>query len=148
MTRPRYLLDTSVLLPAMVTAHENHQLARPWLERAIAGEFRLFLAAHSLAECFATLTRLPRGLGVSPAQASSIIRGNLIQRAKATIVALGTDDYLAVLDELSRGIIAGGVIYDALIARAARLHHAKVVTFNHRHFVHLVPDPTDLVIPR
>ena len=148
MTTPRILLDTSVLVPAMVAAHEHHAQALPWMERAVAGEYRLVVAAHSLAECFATLTRLPHGMASSPAQATAVITGNIMRRAKALIAALAADDYRDVLEDLGVRGIAGGIVYDALIVRAARQHRARIVTFNHRHFVRLVANPAhDLVRP-
>jgi predicted nucleic acid-binding protein len=148
MSVPRLLLDTSVLVPAMVAAHEHHRQALPWLERAVAAEFKLIVAAHSLAECFATLTRLPRGLASSPAQAAAVITGNLLRRAKAVIATLDADDYRAVLEDLGMRGIAGGIVYDALIVRAARRNRARIVTFNQRHFARLVSDPVhELVSP-
>ena len=148
MSLPRFLFDTSVLVPAMVTAHEHHGLSRPWLERAMSGEFRLVLSAHALAECFSVLTRLPGSLKCSPAMAHAVIKGNLLTRAKAMVVALETADYLAILEDLATSNLAGGVIFDALHVRAARRQKARIVTFNQRDFSRLVPDPTnDLIIP-
>ncbi|MBA3698808.1 MAG: PIN domain-containing protein [Planctomycetes bacterium] len=148
MSLPRFLFDTSVLVPAMITAHEHHDLARPWLERAMVGEFRLVLSVHALAECFSVLTRLPGTLKCSPSMAHAVLKGNLLTRAKALVVALETDDYLAILDDLAAKNLAGGVIFDALHVRAARRHKARIVTFNQRDFARLVPDPThDLILP-
>lgn len=145
---PRFLLDTSVLVPAMVAAHEHHHQARPWLERAMNGEFRLVVAAHALAECFAVLTRLPRNMSCSPAMASALLTGNVITRAKALVVALESADYLDVLADLGERQLAGGIIYDALHVRAARSHKARIVTFNQRDFSRLVANPTtDLIAP-
>ena len=148
MTRPAYLFDTSVLVPALTRAHEHHPLALPWLARAIAGEFRLVLSAHALAECFAVLTRLPGESRCSPAAAHTVITTNLLTRAKATVVGLDGADYQAVLDEAVTLNLAGGVLYDALHVRAARRHNARIVTFNQRDFARLVADPAhDLILP-
>ena len=114
----------------------------------MSGEFRLVLSAHALAECFSVLTRLPGSLKCSPAMAHAVIKGNLLTRAKAMVVALETEDYLAILEYLATSNLAGGVIFDALHVRAARRQKARIVTFNQRDFSRLVPDPTnDLIIP-
>jgi len=114
----------------------------------MAGEFRLVISAHALAECFSVLTRLPGTLKCSPAMAHAVLKGNLLTRAKALVVALETDDYVAILDDLASKNLAGGVIFDALHVRAARRHKARIVTFNQRDFTRLVPDPTnDLILP-
>ncbi len=148
MTRPAYLFDTSVLIPALTAVHEHHALALPWLARAIAGEFRLVLSTHALAECFAVLTRLPGESRCSAHAAQMVIKTNLLVRAKATVVSLDSDDYLAVLDDVVARNLAGGVVYDALHVRAARRHKARIVTFNQRDFARLVADPThDLIVP-
>ena len=146
MSTPRVLFDTSILVPAMVAAHEHHALARPWLERAISGEIKLVVAAHGLAECFAVLTRLPRNLSCSPSMAAALLEGNIVARAKALVVALESADYLAVLADLGKRNLAGGLIYDALHVRAARRHKARILTFNQKDFSRLVADPTtDLI---
>ena len=54
----RVLADTSVLVPALVEAHEHHARASPTLDRAASGEVDLVVAAHALAETYATLTAL------------------------------------------------------------------------------------------
>ena len=53
------LFDTSVLVAARVAAHPAHRRARPWLRRAKGGEVGFLVAAHTLAERYAVLTRLP-----------------------------------------------------------------------------------------
>jgi predicted nucleic acid-binding protein len=68
----RILLDTSVLVAAMVEAHPAHMRALPWLQKAQGGTDTWLVAAHSLAELYAILTTLPvrprinRGSRVDP----------------------------------------------------------------------------------
>ena len=52
------LFDTSVLVAASVETHPMHARAWPWLKRAHGGEVGFYVAAHSLAECYAVLTVL------------------------------------------------------------------------------------------
>lgn len=62
----RVLLDTSVLVAAMVEAHPAHERALPWLQRVEAGIDSGVVAAHSVAELYAVLTTLLSGLGSRP----------------------------------------------------------------------------------
>jgi predicted nucleic acid-binding protein len=54
------LLDTSTLIAAMLPDHVHHAPALAWLSRAKSGAFEFVCSAHSLAEVYAVLTRLPR----------------------------------------------------------------------------------------
>ena len=65
----KVLLDTSVLISAMLPDHVHHALTRPWLERAKDGAFELVVAGHSLAEVYSVLTRLPRKPRISAVDA-------------------------------------------------------------------------------
>ncbi|HUP43329.1 MAG TPA: PIN domain-containing protein [Thermoanaerobaculia bacterium] len=140
----RALLDTSVLLAALVRAHPRHALARPWLARALAGEITLVVAAHSLAELHATLTTLPVRPRISPQTAGRLRDDNL--PGTAEIVALTADDYRSVLQRVAELGLAGGVIYDALIARAAESSRVdRLVTLNERDFRRAWPEGTDRI---
>lgn len=65
----RVLLDTSVLIAAVVEGHPAHAVAFPWLQRVKAGTDIGVVAAHSLAEMYAVLTRLPTRPAILPAVA-------------------------------------------------------------------------------
>ena len=55
----RYLCDTSALVAAVSTWHERHDRTRTELQRRTDAGEELVLAAHSLVETYAVLTRLP-----------------------------------------------------------------------------------------
>jgi predicted nucleic acid-binding protein len=143
----RILFDTSVLVPATLGSHEQHPLALRWLAEAIAGKFKLVVAAHSIAETYATLTRLPPPHRVSPDRAALLIRSNVIERARALITTLEPEDYVSVIAEASARSIAGGALYDVLIARAARKAKARILTFNTGDFRRLCSDPERDLVP-
>lgn len=137
----RVLLDTSVLVAALVRSHPRHGDARPWVARAQAGEVELVIAAHTLAELHATLTALPVKPRLSPETAGRLRDENLPEGTE--IVALTADDYRAVLRSTVERGIAGGLIYDALIARAAEQAGVeRLVTLNESHFRRAWPDGT------
>ena len=120
----RALLDTSVLVAALVRSHPAHPRCLPWLGRALAGELELVLAAHSLAELHAILTSLPVKPRISPRTARALAEENRLRPRPigiAEVIALDVEDYLVVLGAAADRGIAGGAVYHALIARAAEL---------------------------
>lgn len=140
----RVLLDTSVLVAGIVRVHPRHEAARPWIAQALAGEIELVLAAHTLAELHAVLTTLPVQPRISPQTAERLRDTNL--PADAEIVALSTDDYRHVLTRVAELGLAGGVVYDALIARVAETARVdRLITLNQRDFHRVWPEGGDRI---
>ncbi len=99
--------------------------------RATDGEV-LFLAAHSLAETYAVLTRLPSPHRLKAADAISLIEANWGQ---THIVHLTGRETWRVIKEAERRGLVGGQTYDVLIAMAALKGGAStLVTWNLRNF--------------
>jgi predicted nucleic acid-binding protein len=141
----RILLDTSILIAAMVEAHPAHALALPWLQKVKDGTHTGLVAAHSLAELYAILTTLPVHPPISPAVARQLIRQNVLDDFE--VVALSDSDYTAVIDHLSESGIAGGATYDALILRAAsKAIVDQVITLNDKDFRRVYPDLADKIV--
>ncbi|MBI1742654.1 PIN domain-containing protein [Candidatus Acetothermia bacterium] len=113
----KVLLDTSVLVAALVESHPNHVQALPWVQRAKRTEIEGMIAAHSLAELYAVLTSLPVRPRILPETAWRLIQENLFSDFE--IITLSKADYRAVLQTLAKNQISGGATYDALITRAA-----------------------------
>ena len=139
------LLDTSVLVAAMVESHPAHARALPWLQRIQDGTDTGLVAAHSLAELYAILTTLPVQPHIPPTVAWQLIQHNVLNRFE--VVFLSDEDYVAVIDHLSNLGIVGGATYDALILHAAAKANAdQVVTLNERDFRRTCPDFADKII--
>lgn len=135
----RVLLDTSVLVAALVRSHPRHGTAVPWLARARRGEIELVLAAHSLAELYAVLTTLPVRPRISPDTAARLRDENLPESTE--VVALDADQYRDVVARMVALGLAGGVVYDALIARAAEAAGVdRLITLNEAHFRRAWPE--------
>ena len=135
----RILLDTSVLVAAIVEAHPAHTQALPWLQRVKEGTDTGLVAAHSLAELYAVLTTLPVRPRISPALAQRLIKHNVLNVFEA--VFLSDKDYVAVIDNLSGLGIIGGATCDALILHAAsKAGVDQIVTLNEKDFHRVGPD--------
>ena len=134
----KVLLDTSVWVAGMVKSHVHYQRALPWLENVRQQIVTAVISAHTLAEVYSVLTRTPFNPMLSPAQAYQLIEDNII--GKVEIVALTVDDYLDLIRHLAQTGIAGGAVYDAVIAcAAAKAEVDHIVTFNARDFRRVYP---------
>jgi predicted nucleic acid-binding protein len=130
--------DTSVLVPIFYGDHIHHQ-------RSLA----LFIqfdkstgccGAHSLAEVYSTLTRMPGKHRISAEQAMLFI-GSI--RERLSIFARDGDEYADALEASSVLGIVGGGIYDALLASCAIKAKAKAIySWNIRHYAQCGPEVT------
>jgi predicted nucleic acid-binding protein len=111
-------LDTSVAVPLLVKTHREHAAVVRWWDRR-----EIALCGHAVAETYSVLTRLPGDLRLSPADAAHLIR----ERFAAPLV-LGREVSARLPDVLADLGIAGGAVYDALVAFAAVEHHAELAT--------------------
>jgi predicted nucleic acid-binding protein len=135
----KVLLDTSVLVAAMVETHPAHERALSWLQRVKRKEVTAVVASHTLAELYAILTRLPVQPLISSATAWQLIRENVL--ATVEVVSLSEEDYRSVLEHLSVTGIVGGATYDALIGYTAlKARVDQLVTLNEKDFRRVYPD--------
>jgi predicted nucleic acid-binding protein len=111
-------VDTSVAIPLLVRTHAAHAaVVRWWDGREVA------LSGHALAETYSVLTRLPGDLRLAPADAARLIADRF-----AEPLILRPEAFRRLPDELSRLGIAGGAVYDAVVALAAVEHGASLAT--------------------
>lgn len=111
-------LDTSVAVPLLVQSHKEHQaVVRWWAGRPVA------LSGHALVETYAVLTRLPGDIRMSPEDAARL----LTERFDPPLL-LGSKTARRLPEVLSSAGIAGGAVYDALVALAAIEHSAQLAT--------------------
>ena len=126
-------LDTSVLVPVFLADHVHHEASLDIflkLEKHESG-----CAAHSLAETYSTLTRLPGKHRVSGEQAMLFLEEI---RGRLTLVALDAAEYYVAMEEAAARGVRGGAIYDALLASCAVKARANTLyTWNVKHFQQL-----------
>ena len=135
----RVLFDTSVLVAALRPGHPHHARCRPHLDRVRAGADVGLLSAHTLAELYATLTRLPPTPS-APADAESLIRREVTPHF--TPVPLDGPAYLATLADAAARGESGSIVHDAVICRAGIIGAAdRLLTLNVKHFLRVWPGP-------
>jgi len=126
----KYFFDTSVLVAAISVDHVHHATSQAVYLSAAKNHSSC--AAHSLAELYATLTRLPGKRRMSGEQALLCVEET---RTRLTTVTLEESEYCSVINDSAREGIIGGTIYDALIARCAlKVKATTIYTWNLAHF--------------
>lgn len=114
--------DTSVVVAAFASWHEQHSAARRALDEGLR------LVEHCALETYSVLTRLPPPHR-SPAH---VVRDFIQARFPEAYLRLSTQAYRAFLLGLPDHNIAGGAAYDALVAATASTHQAELVTCDRR----------------
>ncbi len=114
----RLACDASTAIPFPVRTHPSHEAVRRHLRQREA-----VLTAHSLAETYSVLTRLPGDARVAPRDVVRLITSNF-----GRAIAPDAD----TLDDLPRVLatagVLGGAVYDALVALAARASDVPLAT--------------------
>jgi len=111
-------LDTSVAVPLLVQTHRAHaEVVRWWQRREVA------LSGHALAETYSVLTRLPGDIRLAPGDAA-----RLLGQRFATPLLLEPRVSERLPDILAGLGIAGGAVYDAIVALAAAANGCVLAT--------------------
>lgn len=103
-------VDTSVAVPLLVSSHTAHAAVSAWARTRL-----LVLSGHALAETYSVLTRLPGDARLAAADAVT-----LIDETFGDAVALDVTSFRGIHRELASHGVAGGAVYDGLVAAAAR----------------------------
>lgn len=121
--------DTSVLVAASERSHPHHLQARTAVQRVVAGKDKGSISAHSIAEIYAALTRLPVQPRIHAMEAARIITENILPNFE--VVPARKQDYVEALAVTAKGGWVGAKIYDALLLRCASSCGAeRIYTFN------------------
>lgn len=126
-------LDTSVVVAALLTWHEQHARAA----RAVAAALEVdpVLPVHVLVETYAVLTRLPAPHRIAPQIAIELLTENF---ADVKLAQLPSRGVWPLLRRLGAQQLAGGISYDALIVEAAKEAGAtRLLTLNARDYARL-----------
>lgn len=111
-------VDTSVAVPLLVRSHQRHaEVVRWWDGQELA------LSGHALAETYSVLTRLPGDARLAADDAARLLEARF-----TTPLVLSGGHARKVHATLSRLGIAGGAVYDGLVALAAKEHGVPLAT--------------------
>lgn len=111
-------VDTSVAVPLLVRSHLHHAEVVQWWD----GQ-EITLSGHALAETYSVLTRLPGDARLSAEDAARLL--DLRFAAPLTLSGPRARKIHATLSHLG---IAGGAVYDGLVALAAKEHGVALAT--------------------
>jgi len=114
--------DTSVLVPALMTWHDQHEVARRAVDEDVTS-----LVAHVLAETFSVGTRLPE-----PYRTSANTMIGLLESLPHAVVGLSADRVRPALRRMSGFGVWGGRTYDGLIHATAVEHGLLLLTLDRR----------------
>lgn len=115
-------VDTSVVVAGFATWHEAHAPAAAALAR------KPRIPAHVLVESFSVLTRLP-----PPHRApADLVASFLLARFQDAPLILPAASYVTLVKEVTGAGLAGGSVYDALIAATVRSAGATLLTRDER----------------
>jgi predicted nucleic acid-binding protein len=120
--RPQLLVDTSAAVAIVTADHEHHRETR----KAIGGR-SCGLSGHAAFETFSVLTRLPPPNRRTPRAVARMLAHNF--PGSWFLSAHGAARLQARLAPLG---IAGGAVYDALVAAAAAEHGITLATRDRR----------------
>lgn len=115
--------DTSVAVPALVVDHGDHDRASALL----AAHPGALLAGHAWFESYSVLTRLPPPLRLSGSTAILLLR-----RAFGDAVWLSAAEQGSLAEAMPRAGVAGGAVYDALVAWVAISRGAALLSLDRR----------------
>lgn len=120
--RPQLLIDTSVAVALAVAGHEHHLATK----KAVGGR-SCGLSGHSAFETFSVLTRLPSPHRRTPHAVARLLAQDF--PGSRFLSPQGAERLYARLAPLG---IAGGTVYDALVAAAAAEHGITLATRDRR----------------
>jgi predicted nucleic acid-binding protein len=134
----KVFLDTSVFVAAFWGDHAQHSSSVALVKTATPG--KAFCAAHTVAEVYSTMTRLPVKPPIPTEQALLFIRQI---RELFTVVALSDEEHFETIERLAGSGLARSYIYDGLIMTAASKSGADVIyTWDINDFQRVAPPQT------
>lgn len=114
--------DTSLVVAAFASWHENHEAARHALDSGLR------LIEHCALETYSVLTRLP-----PPHRSSGVIVYEFLKaRFREPFLRLSAAAYRDFILGLPNQNVVGGAVYDALVAATAADCDAELLTCDRR----------------
>ena len=135
----RWYFDTSVIVAAAIEGHERNGITLAVLEELARDRHHGVVSAHTIAELYSVVTKLPSPLGLSPAQAKAVVESLILNRME--IITLTRSDYEIAMKRCSEANWISGRIYDAIhIQCALKAQCERIYTLDARDFRVLCPE--------
>jgi predicted nucleic acid-binding protein len=132
----KVFFDTSVLVAVFLENHQHHEASLAAF--VSADKVQGSCAAHSLAEVYSVLTRLPGKNRLSGDQALLFLE-DVVNRLK--VISLDGREYFEAIREAAALGIVGGMLYDMLLVRCAlKVNASTIYTWNVDDFRRLSAD--------
>src|SRR5690554_1567171 len=142
----RTALDSSVVIPALLTWHEHHERALAVVVAARSAASGAILPLPALIESFAVMTRLPPPMRLAPTVAWTLLEAAFAQHT--TIAALDGAAAWSMLAALPQIGVSGGATFDAhVLACAKQAGAVRLATFNLKDFQRLDLEGLELLLP-
>lgn len=134
------------MVAAVSRWHQHHAAAAREIRQRLGRGEAMVVAAPTLVETYSVLTRLPTPLRVSAAEALTLVEANFLEGRE--LVALEGEAYVRLLRQAAADGVAGGAIYDAVVAACALAARVDaLLTFNERHFLAFAGRGMEIVVP-
>lgn len=142
----RTAIDTSVIVAALLSWHQDHDAALASLQRLLVEEEPILLPTRVLIEAFSVMTRLPKPHRVDPQDALTLLTMTL--EDKVDLIALPAQGYWGSLRTFVARGSRGGTVYDAeIIECSLQAGATRILTLNLRHFQRLAPAEIEIRRP-
>jgi len=144
---PGFAPDTSCMIAAVCSWHEDHDVSHHEIERRLRQGEPMLVPGPALIEAYAVLTRLPPPHRLAPADALALLESSFVELGR--IVVLEPDGYVALIHDAPAAGIAGGRTYDAVIAACAiKAKASTILTLNEGHFSPFARPGLEIVAPK
>jgi predicted nucleic acid-binding protein len=133
----KILLDTSVVLAALIKNHIHFKAAFAWIHAIQQNKYAGYVSSHTLAELYSNLSQVYYEPVVPPDMAVDIIEKSVMETLKP--VDLSIKDYRLALRRVGKLGLRGGVVYDSIHLQAAiKQDISLLLTINEKDFKRLV----------
>ncbi len=134
------------MIAAVCSWHEHHLAAIGEIERRLGRRETMIVAAPTLVETYAVLTRLPSPHRLSSQDAKNLIEGNFLNEYQC--IALDEKDYQRLVLEAPGKDVSGGRTYVWVIALCAqKAQSSTLLTFNVRDFTSFLLKGVEIFLP-
>jgi predicted nucleic acid-binding protein len=142
----RTALDTSVILPALLSWHGDHDRADSAVTAALGTRGGLIVPQGALLEAYSVMTRLPPQFRVPPDDALALLRNGLGRGSR--VVSLEGDATWELVEHVAARRLVSGAVHDAAILRCAEIAGAhRLLTLNPGDFLRFGSSSVEIITP-